>query len=105
MQILTYDDITGDGASHQLISLLKIGGVLQVQKNWDSKWFQCIMTTAAGLSRIGPSTISATNGIQMGGSNGNQFAPVYSQPSEKYELDQLYVIIAAGDVMSVARAA
>ena len=104
MKIFTYDDIVGDGVLHQLITLLKIGGVVQVQTNWDSKWFQCVMTTAAGLSRVGPSTVSATNGIQLGGASGSQFAPIYAQLSEKYSMADLYVIIASGDVMSVARA-
>jgi hypothetical protein len=48
--------------------------------------------------------VSATNGIPIGVSANGQFLPLSSQVSEIYDLSQVYVIIASGDVMSVARA-
>ena len=99
MTITTYDDITGDGAKHKLTDLLNVGGVSQAaQKNWDTKWFQVIMTTAAGTSRLGDVNVSATNGITLG-----QFFPPIPFATDKYLLDQVYVILALNDVASVAR--
>lgn len=39
MKMICYDDITGDGSKHQLITLLKIGGVAVSQNNWDTKFW------------------------------------------------------------------
>lgn len=104
MTLITYDDITGDGTKQKLINLLKIGGVSQAsQKNWDTKWFQLTMTTAAGTSRVGSpgiNSVSATNGIVLG-----QFFPPIPFATDVYDLSQLYVIINSGDVLSVARVA
>jgi len=105
MQILCYDDITGDGAKHQLITMLKIGGVaVDTTKSMPAKWFQATMQTAAGETRIGSSAVSATNGIPIGIISTGQFAPTYSMTNETYFIEQLYVIIASGDVLSFARA-
>ena len=104
MEIITYDDITGDGAKHQLISLLKIGGVAVTQINWQTRWFQLLMTTATGVTRVGNLNVSSTNGIAIGVTASGQFVPLNSQPSETYDFANFYVIIKSGDVMSVARA-
>ena len=81
--------------------MLSFGGVAPTETNLqDTKWFQCIMTTANGvaLSRLGNVNVSATNGITLG-----QFFPPIPFATDKYSLDQYYVIINSGDVMSVAR--
>lgn len=104
MKVLTYDDITGDGAKHKLIDLLRIAGVAQVQSNWGSKWWQVVMYTSAGITRVGDANVSAANGIPIGTPNKGQFAPPIAFATDKYELSDVYVIIATGDVMSVARA-
>jgi len=104
MELIPYDDITGDGAKHQLITLLKIGGVAVSQANWTTRWWQAVMVSASGVTRLGNSNVSATNGIPIGVSANGQFLPLSSQVSEIYDLSQVYVIIASGDVMSVARA-
>ena len=103
MQLITYDDITGDGTVHQLIALLKVGGVLVTAKSWSTKWWQAVMVSAAGTTRIGNSTISATNGIPIGSVNNGQFIPAIAFATDTYDLSQVYVRIASGDVMSVAR--
>jgi hypothetical protein len=103
MKIQCFDDITGDGAKHRLITLLKVGGVLVTQANWATKWFQLVMTTSSGVTRVGDSNVSATNGISVGTPNNGQFAPVDSAFTEVYHLDDIWVIIKSGDVMSVAR--
>ena len=104
MKIQTFDDITGDGVKHQLITLLKVGGVAVIQVNWCVKWWQIIMRTSSGTTRVGDSNVSATNGIPIGTPNNGQFAPVDSAFTELYDLSDVYVIIKSGDVASVARA-
>lgn len=104
MHISAYDDITGDGVKHQLVSLLKVGGVAQVQDNWACKWWQIVMLSSSGTTRVGDVNVSATNGIPIGTPNNGQFAPVSSALPEVYDLSQVYVIIKSGDVASVARA-
>ncbi len=103
MRVQTFDDITGDGTKHQLITLLKIGGVAVTQTNWDTKWSQLTMVTAAGTTRVGDSNVSSTNGIPLGINAIGQFFPAISIFPEKYELSDIYVIIANSDVLSVAR--
>jgi hypothetical protein len=104
MEILTYDDIVGGGTVVQLITLLKIGGVLQVQANWDTKWYQLVMLASTGTSRMGPSTISATNGIPIGTPNNGQFAPPIAFATDRYDFRNVYVLIKTGDTLSVSRA-
>ena len=104
MKVSAFDDITGDGVKHQLITLLKVGGVAVTQANWTVKWWQIVMVSAAGTTRLGDSNVSSTNGIPLGANATGQFAPIDSQFTEVYNLSQLYVIINSGDVMSVARA-
>lgn len=103
MQLITYDDITGTGAVLQLITLLKVGGVAVSAKSWSTKWWQAVMVSAAGTTRIGNVTISATNGIPVGLVNNGQFIPAISFATDVYDLAQVYVRINSGDVMSVAR--
>ena len=103
MQLLTYDDITGDGTKQKLTDLLKVGGVAVTQAQGGSKWWQAVMTTASGVTRIGNSTISSTNGIPIGAANNGQFIPAISFATDVYDLSQVYCIINSGDVMSVAR--
>lgn len=103
MKMICYDDITGDGSKHQLITLLKIGGVAVSQNNWDTKFWQAVMVSAAGTTRIGDSNVSATNGCPVTAAGGGQFTPPVSIGTEKFELSDVYVIIANSDVMSVAR--
>lgn len=104
MRILTYDDITGDGAKHQLITLLKIGGVaIASQQSWATKWWQIAGVTVGGLSRIGDANVSSTNGIPIGANNNGQFVPPVSSLTEKYQLSDIWVILKSGDVYSVAR--
>jgi len=104
MKLICYDDIAGDGLKHQLISLLKIAGVAVSQTNWSSRWIQLLMLSASGTTRVGDQNVSATNGIPLGAVAGGQFAPIFSTWSGQYQLSDIYVIIATGDVMSVARA-
>ena len=104
MKVQTFDDITGDGVKHQLISLLKVGGVSVVQTNWLVKWWQAVMLSSSGTSRIGDSNVSASNGIPIGTPNNGQFAPIDSKWTETYDLSMVYVIIKSGDVMCVSRA-
>lgn len=104
MKLFTYDDITGDGAKHQLTSLLKVGGVAVSQTNWDTKWVQLTMQTASGVSRVGDVNVSSTNGIPLNTTEQSQFVPPIAFATDKYEMTDLYVIINNGDVMSVARA-
>ena len=104
MEILTYDDIVGGGTIVQLITLLKIGGVLQVQANWDTKWYQLVMLASTGTSRMGPSTISATIGIPIGTPNIGQFAPPIAFATDRYDFRNVYVLIKTGDTLSVSRA-
>jgi hypothetical protein len=105
MQVITYDDITGTGVKAQLITLLKVGGVAVSQSSWISKWYQAVMLTATGTSRIGNSTISSTNGIPIGAPNNGQFAPPIAQAADFYDLSEVYVLIKSGDVMSFSRCA
>ena len=105
MKVQTFDDITGDGAKHQLVALLSVGGAPIVQSNWTTKWWQAVMLSSTGTTRIGDSNVSATNGIPIGTPNNGQFAPIDSKFTELYELSDVYVIIKSGDVMSVARGA
>ena len=104
MKIQAFDDITGDGAKHQLITLLKVGGVAVSQTNWRVKWWQIVMKTSSGTTRVGDSNVSATNGIPIGSPNNGQCAPVDSAFTELYDLSDVWVIIKSGDVASVARA-
>jgi hypothetical protein len=104
MVIKPFDDITGDGLKHQLITLLKVGGVLVTQTNWQVKWWQIVMLTSSGTTRVGDSNVSATNGIPIGTPNNGQFAPVDSAWTELYDLATVYVIIKSGDVACVSRA-
>lgn len=104
MKLICYDDITGDGTKQQLIGLLKVGGVAVSQKNWDTKYFQLQMLSPAGLTRVGDSNVSATNGIEIGTSPANgQFVPPIAFATDKYELSDIYIIIANGDKLQVAR--
>jgi len=103
MKMICYDDITGDGSKHQLVALLKVGGVAVSQQNWDTKFWQAVMVSAAGTTRIGDQNVSATNGVPVTATGGGQFTPPVSLFTEKYELSDAYVIIALGDIMSVAR--
>jgi len=104
MKIQAFDDITGDGAKHQLITLLKVGGVAVSQTNWRVKWWQIVMLTSSGTTRVGDSNVSSANGIPIGTPNNGQFAPVDSAFTELYDLSDVWVIIKSGDVASVARA-
>jgi hypothetical protein len=104
MKISAFDDIVGDGAKHQLITLLKVGGVAVSQANWLVKWWQIVMLSSTGISRVGDSNVSATNGIPIGTVNNAQFAPPVSEGTENYPLDTVYVIIRSGDVACPARA-
>jgi hypothetical protein len=104
MKISAFDDITGDGVKHQLITLLKVGGVAVSQANWRVKWWQIVMLSSGGTTRVGDSNVSATNGIPIGAPNNGQFAPVDSAFTELYDLSDVWVIIKSGDVASVARA-
>jgi hypothetical protein len=105
MKVHTYDDITGDGAKHQLTSLLKINGVAVSLTSLPAKWWQATMVTTSGVSRVGDSNVSSTNGTPLGsGSNiVAQFAPIFSEFPENYELADVWVLINNGDVMAVAR--
>lgn len=104
MKIQCFDDITGDGAKHQLITLLKVGGVAVSQVNWATKWWQAVMLSSSGTSRLGDSNVSSTNGIPIGTPNNGQFAPPIAFATDIYDLANVYVVIKSGDVMSVARA-
>jgi hypothetical protein len=104
MKLIPYDDILGDGVAHQLVTLLKIGGVAVTPRiNWRSKWWQAVMLTSSGVSRIGDQNVSATNGVPIGTVNNGQFAPPIAFGTDAYPIDQIYVIINSGDVMSFAR--
>jgi hypothetical protein len=105
MQIHTYDDITGDGDVHQLITLLKLSGVSVPYSSLPAKWWQVTMKTASGVSRVGSMFVSATNGVPLGSTTNlvAQFAPVSSDFPENYDLKDIWVLINSGDVMSVAR--
>lgn len=104
MKMICYDDITGTGVAAQLTTLLKVGGVaIPTQKNWDTKFWQAVMLTETGTSRIGDANVSATNGIPIGTPNNGQFVPPVGVGTEKFEFSDIWVLIKSGDVMSVAR--
>jgi hypothetical protein len=104
MKIQAFDDITGDAAKHQLITLLQVGGVAVSQVNWRVKWWHIVMKTSSCTTRVGDSNVSATNGIPIGTPNNGQVAFVDSAFTELYDLADVWVIIKSGDVASVARA-
>lgn len=104
MKLITYDDITGTGTKAQLITLLKVGGVaVSHPNNWDAKYWQAVMLTASGVTRIGDENVSSTNGVPVGTVNNGQFIPPLAFATDKYDLQNVWVIINSGDVMSVAR--
>lgn len=105
MLVHTYDDITGTGVKAQLITLLKIGGVAVIARlNWDTKWYQMVMLTSSGVTRIGDQNVSATNGVPIGTGLVAQFMPPISFATDSYDLANVWVLINSGDVMSFARA-
>jgi len=104
MKLIVYDDYQGTGVKVQLVSVLKIGGVAVTPRvNWRSKWWQAVMLTSSGVSRIGDQNVSATNGVPIGTVNNGQFAPPIAFATDAYAIDQIYVLINSGDVMSFAR--
>ncbi len=92
-------DYTGTGVAVTLASVLGLSAATSAM----AKWFQIsvVTQTTSTFARVGSSSITTGRGIPI---LGGQFVPPISEQTTSYDLRNIYILVQATDIVSVAYA-